>query len=257
MVFSLHGGGSDSEEQLEFNDLTTVSDNEGFVVVGPNAISGNWNDGRDHTVEKSGGADDVGFIKTIIEKLKAIISIDERKIYSTGISNGGMMSFRLACEASETFAAVAPVAATMPEELRAVCKPTKSVSVLTIAGTADPLVPYNGGEIKGIAGRDVDRGSLLSAKDTLNFWVTFNKCATPAKVSKLNNSDPQDGTTSTQNLYENCRSNNQVGLITVSGGGHTWPGGKQYLGERLVGKVSKDFSASEKIWEFFKTKTRN
>lgn len=257
LVFSLHGGGSNAKEQIGLNDLNDVADKEGFIVVYPNAIGNNWNDGRAHTAEKSSNANDIGFIKLIIEKLGQWVSIDSYKIYSTGISNGGMMSIRLACDAAETFAAIAPVASSMPEELKPNCAPTKPISVLEIQGTADPLVPYNGGEIKGIAGRSTaDRGVLLSANDSFSFWTSFDKCSSPAKEIKLIDTDPNDGTSSTESLYETCTANTQVGLITVTGGGHTWPGGKQYLGERLVGKVSKDISASQVIWDFFKTKSR-
>ncbi len=257
LVFSLHGGGSNAKEQMNLNDLNQVADENNFIVVYPNAVGSNWNDGRAHTTEKSNNADDVGFIKLIIEKLSQWVSIDSQKIYATGISNGGMMSLRLACDASETFAAAAPVASSMPEELKANCAPTKAISVLEIQGTADPLVPYLGGGIKGLAGRDTaGRGVLLSATESAKFWWDFDKCAHLDKVTPLADTDPNDGTTSSQSLHETCENSTQVGLITVTGGGHTWPGGKQYLGERLVGKVSKDFSASQIIWDFFKTKTR-
>lgn len=257
LVFSLHGGGSNATEQMGLNDLTSVADKENFIVVFPNALGSNWNDGRTNTIDKSGNSDDVGFIKLIIEKLSQWISIDASKIYSTGISNGGMMSIRLACDAADTFAAIAPVAASLPEELKAICSPTTPISVLEIQGTGDPLVSYAGGVIHGLAGRTTsDRGVLLSATDSINFWTSFNKCSGAPKISNFPDTVTTDGTTSSESLYETCQAGTQVGLITVTGGGHTWPGGKQYLGERLVGKVSKDFSASQMIWDFFKNKSR-
>lgn len=257
LVFSLHGGGSNATEQMGLNDLNQIADANSFIVAYPNAVGSNWNDGRANTIDKSGNSDDVGFIKLIIEKLGKWVNLDQTKIYSTGISNGGMMSIRLACDASDTFSAVAPVASSMPEELKAICVPTTPISVLEIQGTADPLVPFQGGQIKGLAGRNVaDRGVLLSAFDSAAFWWSFNKCNHPDKITNLTDSDTTDGTTSSQSLHETCAQGTQVGLITVTGGGHTWPGGKQYLGERLIGKTSRDFDASQVIWDFFKTKSR-
>ncbi|MBW1814897.1 MAG: esterase, partial [Deltaproteobacteria bacterium] len=166
------------------------------------------------------------------------LNIDQQRIYATGISNGGMMSFRLACQLSHKIAAIAAVTASMSETFS--YEPSTPVSVLIINGTEDPLVPYNGGEIR-LMRRT--HGKVKSTSDTIFFWLTHNKCDhTPSQINRFNNIDG-DGTSVNHKIYRNCQQKTEVILYTIEGGG---------LPEGLIGKTSQEIDATSTIWIFFK-----
>ncbi len=249
LLFAFHGGGGDGQGMERLTHLNRIADKNGFIVVYPDGLNNNWNDGRP---EINPEVDDLGFVSALIDKLKGEYRIDENRIYSTGISNGGMFSYRLACHLSDRIAAVAPVAALLGENLSKTCSHPKPIPIMIIMGTEDPLVPWNGGEIKA-PGRS--RGWVLSEAATVSFWVRVNGCSPSPEVSYLPDHSPNDGTRVRRELYGGGRDNTDVILLVVEGGGHTWPGGLQYLGERVIGKTCRDFDASEAIWEFFSRHT--
>jgi polyhydroxybutyrate depolymerase len=127
--------------------------------------------------------------------------------------------------------------------------PARPISLLVIAGTHDPLVPYQGGEIGFERGRKV--GRVISAAETIRSWAAFNQCPAGVTVTEPD-TDPHDGTRVRRETRGPCQDGSEVILYTVEGGGHTWPGGQQYLPERFVGRTSKDIDASDVIWAFFK-----
>lgn len=110
-------------------------------------------------------------------------------------------------------------------------------------------MPYDGGEIKF---NQQSRGVVLSTEETINFWKEENKCKEKVIKKDVSNTNTFDETRSEKFIYNNCENDSKVELITVNNGGHSWPGGRQYLGERFIGKTSKDFDASKEIWKFFK-----
>ncbi len=244
MVFVFHGGGGEGEGMARVTHMSDVADERGFIAVYPDGIDKNWNDGRP---EINPGIDDVGFISALINKLKSEYGIDAGRIYSTGISNGGMFSFRLACELSDKIAAIAPVAALMGETLSQTCSPPRPVPVMLVMGTDDPLVPWEGGKI---GGERIDRGRALSEPATVSFWVDLNGCSDTPVVTYLPDEAPADGTKVRREIYAGGRDGTEVVVLAVEGGGHTWPGGEQYLRERVIGKTSRDFNAGEAIWDF-------
>jgi polyhydroxybutyrate depolymerase len=148
LLIALHGGGGSGEkmEELTLRGFNRLSDKEGFIVVYPDGIEKHWNDGRENVKYRAHREkiDDVGFISALIDYLVKQYNIDIKQVYATGISNGAMMSFRLGCELSEKIAAIAPVAGSMPENLPTRCSPSRSISVLIISNTEDPLVPWGG-----------------------------------------------------------------------------------------------------------------
>lgn len=248
LVFAFHGGtGRASTMSKITGDLDAVADRHGFIVVYPEGTDKHWNDGRETQPDNT---DDVGFISELIDQLAKGYNVDRKRIYATGISNGGMFAQRLACDLSEKIAAIASVAATMPQNLPGRCAPKRPVAVLIMHGTADPLFPYAGGELKG-AGKGGYGGKVLSAADAVKFWVTHNKTSASPTVTSLPDIDPQDGTSVKRMTYGNGQEGTEVVLYEIEGGGHTWPGGLQYFPERLIGKVSRDISGNEVIWEFF------
>jgi polyhydroxybutyrate depolymerase len=241
LVMVLHGGMGNGEGISNVTAFSTVAEREGFIVVYPNGYQESWADGRGTTAADEAGVDDVAFISRLIEKLSTDYRIVYEQVYVTGFSNGGHMSYRLACELSEKIAAVAPVAASLSENLAASCSPQRPVPVLQIHGTADPIRPYEGGEA---------RGMVLSAPASVAFWASKNGCSSEPSSTNLPDI-AQDGTTVTLTAYTNCQQGGDVQHYIVVEGGHTWPGGLQYLPERRIGKTSQDINASEVIWKFF------
>jgi len=222
-----------------------VAAREQFVVAYPDGIGRGWNDGRSGV---NGDADDVAFIAGLIDELAAEHAIDRSRVYVTGASNGGMMSYRVGCELSDRVAAIAPVIANLPTELP--CAPQKPLSVLAINGTADPLVPYNGGQIAR------NRGEVLSAALSTQFFAQRAGCNAAEPTVEEPDVDGNDDSRTFVTRYD-CPGPVQVSLITLGGAGHTWPGGVQYLPHFVVGGVSHDFDGAERIWEFFEPHTRN
>ena len=251
LVLALHGGGGTGANMIALTeDLNNLADEQGFMVVYPDGIEKHWNDGRELSNRPAftKNVDDVGFLKTLVERISQDYQIDLKHIYVMGISNGGQMSYRLACESSTTFTAIAAVGSSLSEELFASCAPTQPVSVLVMNGTADPLVPWHGGTIH--IGRQ-EFGRAVSAFETVNFWIKANQCDAHTVSIELPDSDPDDGTRVMLDAYEGCTSGSAVEFFTIEGGGHTWPGGLQYLPEWLVGKTSRDVEANQLIWRFF------
>ncbi len=141
----------------------------------------------------------------------------------------------------------------MPAEIGARCRPARPVPVLVINGTRDPMVPYEGGQVRAF-GRN--RGAIWSTGRTVEFWANVNRCSGAPRSAALADRDPSDATITIRHDYQGCRGA-PVTLLEVQGGGHTWPGGSQYLPIALIGPVSRDFDASEAILAFFKSVWRH
>lgn len=254
LVLVFHGGGGSAKKMINLTDFNSLSDEEGFIVVYPEGVENHWNDGRvlqEYRAHRE-PIDDVTFVSTLIDHLSQQYNIDETRIYAAGISNGAMMSCRLACELSEKIAAVAMVAGAMPEEFSEYCSPSKPISVAIINGTEDPLVLWEGGEIQaGVR----DLGSTLSVPDTVMYWVTHNNCSTEPVVTWLPDIY-DDGTRVRKEVYNHGKEGTEVILYAIEGGGHTWPGGPQYASERIISRTCYDINATEVIWQFFTEHTR-
>jgi len=204
---------------------------------------------RKEHLKTAQGADDVGFLSALIDRMVKKQAVDPARVYATGISNGGFMSFRLALELSGKIAAVAPVTAQISVALKDK-RPVHPVSIMLFNGTSDPLVPYGGGHIR-IGRFGKSRGQILSTDETIERFRKFNGVEGKGKVKKWPDADPDDGTTVETHTYTGGKAGSEVILVKITGGGHTWPGGKQYLSKRLVGTVSRDINASEMILDFF------
>jgi polyhydroxybutyrate depolymerase len=228
-------------------DMTGFSkkaDREGFIAVYPNG-SGRlqnhfltWNAGNCCAWAYENQIDDVGFIRALIGQLKKDYAVDEKRIFVTGISNGGMMSYRLACELSDQIAAIGPVAGAQNID----CRPARPVSVIILHGTADLHVVYNGGaplRMVDVRNPRVDRP--VSA--AVAFWVKRNGCAdTPVKERK--------GKVIIER-YGDCAAGTAVALYTIQDEGHTWPGGTKWA--IWADEPSREISATDVIWEFFRS----
>jgi len=244
VVIYLHGGGGDIDAAYQ-DGIDKISDKYGFILAIPAATrtlwwqpsSTRWNGGEWGGGECCGTTDDVGFISEMIAKLRLQYNVNLNQIYATGISNGGLMANRLACELSDKIAAVAVVAPTaIPQN----CVPSIPVSVMDIHGTGDPCNPYDGSKPAGACG-EVSY-TRMSPAEVVESWLNILGCS-------------QEYATVYENGSANCISYNgsngaEVTFCKVEKMGHTWPGGSQYLPESIVGPVSNDISADQ-IWDFF------
>jgi polyhydroxybutyrate depolymerase len=220
LVINMHGLGSNAFEQEVYTAFSNVSDTGDFIVAYPNGIDETWN------ISSSAGTDDVGFISSLIDTLNYNYGLDLSRIYATGMSMGGFMSYRLACELSDRIAAIASVTG-----LQAFypCIPSRPVPVLQIHGTADPVVPFAG------------------VATTINNWVNYNGCPATPVTTDLPDIVPEDNSTVTISYYGLCDDSTEVILYTIVNGEHTWPGA-----QIIIGITNQDINASNEIWNFFK-----
>jgi polyhydroxybutyrate depolymerase len=248
LIFAIHGGSGTPEGMINIANFKPIAERDKVVLVYPAGIQKNWNDGRPTTPNQL-GINDVRFFNQLCDYMIANYPVDGAKIYATGISNGGFMASRLGCELSNRIAAIAVNAATIEATTIAPnCNPGRPVPALYIHGTADPLVPFTGGQMtaNGTAG-----GTILSHFQAIDNWVTINACNAAPNVTDLPDI-ANDGTTIKQRIYGGGRNGSEVVSYVVLNGGHTWPQGFQYLNEAIIGKTSQDMNATEAIWNFFK-----
>ncbi|HVP33223.1 MAG TPA: PHB depolymerase family esterase [Steroidobacteraceae bacterium] len=250
VVLVLHGGGGTGGgmEWLTRRGFNRLADRDGAVVVYPDGIEHGWNDGRSANRSAAAAAvDDLAFLRALPRALAALHPVDSARVYVTGISNGGMMSYRLACDAAEVFAAAAPVAANMAVELAPACHPARAVPLLIMDGVEDPIMPWKGGTIRVLW---MARGTVLSAEDSAARWLALDHCGALEPQPPIE-AEPADGTAALPRLAR-CADDSEVRLYEIRGGGHTWPRGEPYLGAWIVGHVSHALDANETIWAFFR-----
>lgn len=250
LVVALHGGGGNSRSMMNMTDFNTIAEREGFAVLYPEGIDGNWNDLRDMTgrLDAIDERDDVGFLDALIDHIGGQYPIDNERIFATGISNGGLMSFRLACERADRYRAIAAVTAALPPQP---CDPNGDISILVMNGTDDPLILWDGGDVSGTN----DRGAIISTPATMDFWREQYACDDTPQITNLPDTDPDDGATVRVETYTSCTPSVEVVLYAIEGGGHTWPGGPQYAPVAFIGNTNRDINASEHIWQFFARQT--
>ncbi len=264
LLFCCHGGGGTAEVASRMG-FTPLADKHGFIVVYPEGLNKHWNDGRDapRFAEQDAEVDDVAFVLALLKALPAKheIEIDTERVYATGASNGGFISQRLALDAADTFAAVGVVIASMGTPLAEPDRfqPSQPVSILFMNGTADPAVPYEGGPITPdftprlrSSNRDFARGECTSTDDAVALWVKHNQLAAEPLIESLPDKDTNDGCTVEKSTWRSADQINPVEVILyrIEGGGHTIPGGAQYLPERIIGKTCQDIDGVATIWEF-------
>jgi polyhydroxybutyrate depolymerase len=252
LVFVFHGGNGQAFGTMNLTKLNDVADREKFLVVYPQGIGRSWNDGRITQVSQAhrDNVDDLAFFDALLAEISKTHRVDAKRIFATGISNGGIFSHYLAANRAEKVAAIAPVVGGIAVPFNEKFKPAHPVSVLIIQGANDPLVPYDGGKIAGGDGKE--RGSVIATTETIKMWVAANGCAPAAGPLLLPDKDPKDECHTEVTQWKGGRGGSEVWLYLVQGGGHTWPGGIQYLPQLLIGKVTHDFGSAD-IWEFFKT----
>lgn len=242
VIISLHGRLGTAAKQITFADFRPIADREKVIIVCPQGIDRSWNDGRETPAQKK-GINDVKFSDQLITYMIDTYHADASRIYVTGMSNGGFMSSRLACEIPDRIAAIAVVGASMDEDMS--YKPSKPIPVMYIQGTKDPLVPFAGGLMKKGAG-----GGIYGHEEILQAWAVVDHCDNKPIITNL----PvrvNDGTSVIKEEYLGGNGLKVVGF-TIVNGGHTWPEGTQYLPRFVIGPLSHNLDACEEIWKFFK-----
>lgn len=243
LVFSFHGGGGSMDYQANdsYYGQISKSGQAGYIAVFPNGFSklksgklATWNAGNCCASARDENIDDVGFVRAIIEQLSTQLNIDRGRIFASGMSNGGMMAYRLACEMPDVFRAIAAVAGT--DNTRA-CSPKAPISILYIHARDDELALFEGG-----AGRKSSKvTSFVSVPDSIAKWVKLNACSgTPKRVF--------ENAGAYCDAYSPCLGGVEVRLCVTASGGHSWPGGKKPRGDA---EPSTALSATDVIWEFF------
>jgi polyhydroxybutyrate depolymerase len=252
-VIALHGSLLNAQIMIMSMGLEPLVDREGLAAVYPNAVLGQWNDGRPAAAKWAGRrVDDVAFMRRLVAHLVHTGVSDPQRVYVTGFSNGGMMALRLMCEAPELIAAAAPISATLAADFAGGCKPARPTPMLLMNGTADPLVPYGGGEVAFGGGR------VLSTNATIRFVRKTNGCADGVTLNRLPDVDRNDGSRVIIASWTNCTSAAPVVLYRIEGGGHRIPSRDEGVPvvDILLGRLNRDFDAAEAIWSFFKDKKR-
>ena len=235
LVFNFHGYGSNAAQQMFYGDFRDIADTEGFLLVHPEGTTfiGDqfWNVGFPGL---SSNIDDVGFTEALIDELATLYAIDLDRVYATGMSNGGFMSFLLACQLSEKIAAVASVTGSMTQDTFDDCNAQHPTPVLQIHGTDDSVVLYNGNNLS------------IPIADVISYWVDYNNCETTPTTTTLPDVDVSDGSTIEYSVYEDGDNGITTEHMKVIGGGHTWPG--SILNSA---GTNQDIDASMEIWLFF------
>ena len=228
LVINFHGLLSNANQQAWFSQMNEHAEAAGIIVAYPQGVGSSWNAGSCCGSAANQEVDDVAFVRELVEHLSTVLCVSPKRVFATGMSNGGFMSHRLACEASDVFAAIAPVAGVLGVDT-ATCG-ARAVPVMHFHGTADLLVPYEGGGVTGSP----------SVDETIDFWVGHNACATGPEVTF------QQGDTTCE-TWTDCTDGANVTRCRVEMGGHCWPGNAICLS----GASTAEIHASAAALDFF------
>jgi polyhydroxybutyrate depolymerase len=253
VLFAFHGGGGNMQLQAGDNyGLIDKADSAGFIAVFPNGYSrfpqgklATWNAGNCCGAARDEAVDDVGFVRAVFSQLQKRVNVDPERVFATGMSNGGMLSHRLACEMADIFSAIAPVAGT---DNTLQCRPVRPISILHIHARDDTHVLFDGG-----AGQDAFRDKdqvtdFVSVPETIRRWTQRNQCTGPARrVLELPGAYCE--------AYQACAGGSQVQLCVTETGGHSWPGGSKVRAGQAP--PSSAIRANDVMWDFFQRVTQH
>jgi polyhydroxybutyrate depolymerase len=229
LVFCLHGYGSSASANISYTGFRPVADTAGFILIHPQGTQDlfgtpHWNVGWG-----SSSVDDVAFVEDMIDYVNDNYNLNNDRIYSTGFSNGGFMSYLLACQLGDKIAAIASVTGSMSPSTFGSCSPNHPTPVLQIHGTDDGTVPYEGGPFA----EGID--------NVINYWVNYNNCSTTPSQTPIPDINAGDGSTVDHFVYSGGTNGATVELFKVYNGDHDWPGAFGNL----------DISSNIEIWKFF------
>lgn len=242
VVLVFHGGGGNAENAVRMSHFDRAADKHGFVAVFPEGTGRlrdrflTFNAGNCCGAAMDGGVDDVAFARALVDDLAAVVPVDRKRLFVTGMSNGGMMSYRLACEAADLFAAAAPVAGANNLEA---CRPALPVALLAVHGTADRNVKFEGGRTDPAVRLDTHDRTDRGVEESILPFLDRARCTPPPAVTRVGEAE--------RRVYA-C-TGGAVEVLAVLGGGHAWPGGER--GSAIGDPPSRTVDATEAIWAFF------
>lgn len=234
LVLNLHGYSMDASLEQLYTQMDNSSDANGYIVVYPNGLSNSWN-----SWFAPGGVypDDVKFLSALIDTVSAHYSVNPKRVYSCGLSNGGYMSYSLACTIADKLAAIASVSGTMSTYTYSTCAPSRKIPIMHVHGTLDPTVPYGGAS-----------GSI-GVEQTIAFWRDTDACHNISDTIDMPDLSTTDNCTAQRIDYPQCANGNDILFYKITGGGHTWP--SAFVDATQYGNTNHDISATDEIWKFF------
>jgi polyhydroxybutyrate depolymerase len=228
VVFDFHGFGSNAVQQIVYGNFKPEADRDDFVIVAPDGQVPA--DRHFNLTGEKGLQNDVQMVGSLLDHIEATFCVDTARVYATGMSDGGAMTSVLACQMSNRFAAFGAVAVVVA------CGGTRPVPIMGFAGTADPVVPFNGGKVNCCGG-----GQVAGASPSMTSWAKFDKCATTFTDTKLSSEV-------TRRTWSGCAAGGAAIFYMIIGGGHTWPGS---IPIASLGMTTNQIDASATIWKFF------
>jgi polyhydroxybutyrate depolymerase len=228
LVFDFHGFGSNAVQQMAYGNFKPEADRDDFLIVAPDGQVPA--DRHFNLTGAKGLQNDVQMVGALLDRIEATFCVDTAHVYATGMSDGGAMTSVLACQMSNRFAAFGAVAVVVA------CGGTRPVPIMGFAGTADPVVPFNGGKVNCCGG-----GHVAGASPSMTSWAKFDKCAAKFTDTKLSSEV-------TRRTWSGCAAGSAAIFYMIMGGGHTWPGS---ITIPYLGKTTKQIDASATIWKFF------
>lgn len=251
LVINLHGYLGNAEQQMIYSDMNAVADKGHFLVAYPNGLTmtstlsdlppngQGWNSSPegDQLYYSAGNVDDAGFLVDMINYIDRDYRVSNDRVYAVGFSSGGSMSYRLACEQSEVFAAIASVAG--PARATLPCEPTRVIPILHVHGTTDPNFEFDA----------PGQSFTKSREETIAFWADQNGCNEGQSVTEYPNINLADSSTAELQQLNNCKA--EVAQIKITGGGHHWPGSNNLYFPPFFGNLNLDINGSYEIWSFF------
>lgn len=248
LLLVLHGLRGNGQRIATLSGFDERASRDGFIVVYPDSLASRWN--YLHGIPGAfDGPDDPGFLLALTDLLTRTYDIDPGRRYVAGISNGGFMAQRLACETGSRYAGFAAVAASAYAALPSSCSRESPVDALYLHGTEDQLVPWQGRQLQDKSGNR--QQVTMSIAESLKYWATHNRCAAPVEVREVPPSGRSSGTSVRVYSSAGCAANSAVSLYAVIGGGHNWPGVEDAMTASISGRVNLDIHASDVIWRFF------
>ena len=237
LVINMHGYTSTAAAQEAYTDFNVIADSANIIVVYPDGISNSWNSGW--STPYHSGVNDVGFISALIDTMLSNYPINSCKVYAIGMSNGGFMSHRLACELENKIAAIAGVTGMLADSVAFYCQTTRAVPIMQIQGNADPVVNFNGSAF-----------AYRSFNDMITWWYNHNGCISTPTIFNYPNINLTDNSTAELSVYNNCNGNSKIYALKILNGGHTWPGGSVDISS--YGNTNRDIHGSNEIWKFLR-----
>ncbi len=268
LVLNFHGGGGNAAAHRDYVRMEALADREGFIVVYPNGTGRleekllTWNAGTCCGYAMAEKVDDVGFVRALVAALATRAPVDTTRVYATGLSNGAMMSYRLAAQASDVVAAIAPVAGSMvlPEPRADDPRPAlavpgrRAMPILHVHSVDDKRALYYGGLGEPFPLTNV-RTRHPDAEAVLYRWAAFGDCAPKAVLEEERRGaagTPTAEHAATRYVFYGCRDGTEIALWKLAGAGHVWPGGRRDYLPRILGPGTDVIDANAEMWKFFR-----